>query len=27
MTVARKDMDRWLGNGGMEIIGAIGGSF
>ena len=27
MTAARKDMDRWLGNGGMEIIGAIGGSF
>jgi uncharacterized protein (TIGR00369 family) len=27
MTVARKDMDRWLGNGGMEIIGAIGASF
>ncbi|MEO9181812.1 MAG: PaaI family thioesterase [Acidimicrobiales bacterium] len=23
----RKDMDRWLGDGGMAIIGAIGGSF
>ena len=22
-----KDMDRWLGDGGMAIIGAIGGSF
>lgn len=22
-----KDMDRWLGNGGMEIIGAVGASF
>ncbi len=22
-----KDMDRWLGDGGMEIIGAVGGSF
>jgi uncharacterized protein (TIGR00369 family) len=22
-----KNMDRWLGDGGMEIIGAIGGSF
>jgi len=23
----RKNMDRWLGDGGMAIIGAIGGSF
>jgi uncharacterized protein (TIGR00369 family) len=23
----RKDMDRWLGDGGMEIIGLIGASF
>ncbi len=23
----RKNMDRWLGNGGMAIIGEIGGSF
>jgi uncharacterized protein (TIGR00369 family) len=22
-----KDMDRWLGNGGMELIGAVGASF
>ena len=22
-----KDMDRWLGNGGMELIGTVGGSF
>ena len=22
-----KDMDRWLGNGGMELIDAVGGSF
>ncbi len=22
-----KDMDRWLGNGGMEIIGLVGGAF
>jgi uncharacterized protein (TIGR00369 family) len=24
---ARKDMDRWLGNGGMVIIGEVGGAF
>jgi uncharacterized protein (TIGR00369 family) len=24
---ARKDMDRWLGNGGMTIIGEVGGAF
>jgi len=24
---ARKDMDRWLGDGGMAIIRAVGGSF
>jgi uncharacterized protein (TIGR00369 family) len=24
---ARKDMDRWLGDGGMAIIAAIGGAF
>jgi acyl-coenzyme A thioesterase PaaI-like protein len=24
---ARKDMDRWLGNGGMAIIGEVGGAF
>jgi uncharacterized protein (TIGR00369 family) len=24
---ATKDMDRWLGDGGMPIIGAVGGSF
>ncbi|MGP0030571.1 MAG: hypothetical protein ACLPVF_08705 [Acidimicrobiales bacterium] len=23
----RKDMDRWLGDGGMAIIGAVGGGF
>jgi hypothetical protein len=23
----RKNMDRWLGDGGMAIIGAVGGSF
>jgi hypothetical protein len=22
-----KDMDRWLGDGGMELIGTVGGSF
>jgi uncharacterized protein (TIGR00369 family) len=22
-----KDMDRWLGNGGMEVIGLVGGTF
>jgi uncharacterized protein (TIGR00369 family) len=22
-----KDMDRWLGNGGMEVIGLVGGGF
>ncbi len=26
MVSERKDMDRWLGDGGMAIIGAIGGS-
>lgn len=25
--VRRKDMDRWLGDGGMPIIGAVGGAF
>jgi len=25
--MAKKDMDRWLGDGGMPIIGAVGGSF
>jgi uncharacterized protein (TIGR00369 family) len=25
--VERKNMDRWLGDGGMAIIGAVGGSF
>jgi uncharacterized protein (TIGR00369 family) len=25
--VARKDMDRWLGDGGMPIIEVVGGSF
>ncbi len=25
--MGRKDMDRWLGDGGMAIIGAVGGSF
>jgi uncharacterized protein (TIGR00369 family) len=24
---ARKDMDRWLGDGGMALIGAVGGTF
>jgi len=24
---AAKDMDRWLGDGGMPVIGAVGGSF
>ena len=23
----RKDMDRWLGDGGMPIIGVVGGAF
>ncbi|HZE06442.1 MAG TPA: hypothetical protein VE127_14530, partial [Solirubrobacteraceae bacterium] len=23
----RKDMDRWLGDGGMEVIGLVGTSF
>jgi uncharacterized protein (TIGR00369 family) len=27
MTGRIKDMDRWLGNGGMELIGIVGGSF
>ncbi|HUV57309.1 MAG TPA: PaaI family thioesterase [Acidimicrobiales bacterium] len=27
MGTARKDMDRWLGDGGMAIIRAVGGSF
>src|SRR3984957_14418329 len=25
--MGRKDMDRWLGDGGMPIIGLVGGSF
>jgi acyl-coenzyme A thioesterase PaaI-like protein len=25
--MGRKDMDRWLGDGGMPIIGAVGGAF
>lgn len=24
---SRKDMDRWLGNGGMPLIGTVGGAF
>jgi uncharacterized protein (TIGR00369 family) len=24
---AKKDMDRWLGDGGMDLIGAVGGAF
>lgn len=27
MSGQRKDMDRWLGDGGMPIIAAVGGSF
>jgi len=27
MTGRIKNMDRWLGNGGMELIGTVGGSF
>jgi len=27
MDEARKDMDRWLGDGGMALIGAVGGAF
>ena len=27
MTGRIKDMDRWLGDGGMELIGTVGGSF
>ncbi|HEY1988084.1 MAG TPA: PaaI family thioesterase [Acidimicrobiales bacterium] len=27
MSTRVKDMDRWLGNGGMELIGTVGGSF
>jgi uncharacterized protein (TIGR00369 family) len=27
MTGRLKDMDRWLGNGGMELIGMVGASF
>jgi uncharacterized protein (TIGR00369 family) len=27
MTGRIKDMDRWLGDGGMELIGIVGGSF
>ncbi len=27
MAAQRKNMDRWLGDGGMAIIGAVGGSF
>jgi acyl-coenzyme A thioesterase PaaI-like protein len=26
-SVGRKDMDRWLGDGGMPIIGLVGGAF
>ncbi|MHB8379320.1 MAG: PaaI family thioesterase [Acidimicrobiales bacterium] len=27
MSGAKKDMDRWLGDGGMTLIGAVGGAF
>ncbi len=27
VSTPRKDMDRWLGDGGMALIGAVGGSF
>ncbi|HEV3187579.1 MAG TPA: PaaI family thioesterase [Acidimicrobiales bacterium] len=27
MSGAKKDMDRWLGDGGMALIGAVGGTF
>lgn len=27
VSVAKKDMDRWLGDGGMALIGMIGGNF
>jgi uncharacterized protein (TIGR00369 family) len=27
MDTARKDMDRWLGDGGMELIGLVGAAF
>jgi uncharacterized protein (TIGR00369 family) len=27
MTARIKDMDRWLGTGGMELIGTVGGAF
>jgi uncharacterized protein (TIGR00369 family) len=27
MTEANKNMDRWLGGGGMAIVGALGGAF
>lgn len=27
MSGAKKDMDRWLGDGGMDLIGAVGGAF
>jgi uncharacterized protein (TIGR00369 family) len=27
VTAERKNMDRWLGDGGMPIIGAVGGAF
>ena len=27
MTGRIKDMDRWLGDGGMELIGTVGASF
>ncbi len=27
MTGRRKDMDRWLGDGGMEVIGLVGAAF
>ncbi|HEV3267759.1 MAG TPA: PaaI family thioesterase [Acidimicrobiales bacterium] len=26
MSGAKKDMDRWLGDGGMDLIGAVGGA-
>ncbi|HVA53700.1 MAG TPA: PaaI family thioesterase [Acidimicrobiales bacterium] len=27
MSDTRKDLDRWLGDGGMNLIGAVGGAF
>jgi acyl-coenzyme A thioesterase PaaI-like protein len=27
VTTDRKDMDRWLGDGGMEVLGLVGASF